>query len=66
MNERIKELAQQASTELCPIAKCYVGEAWYNKFAELVASECINIIESTTFNGYGLSVKEIKTRFGVK
>ena len=42
MNERIKQLAEQASKEAFPL----VSMAWMEKFAELIVKECINKIET--------------------
>jgi len=39
MNERIKELAEQASKEAFPL----VSMAWMEKFAELIVQECADI-----------------------
>jgi len=39
MNERIKELAEQASKEAFPL----VSMAWMEKFAELIVAECADI-----------------------
>ena len=47
MNERIKELAEQATTHL-PKTE-YSGEGWIfnkEKFAELIVRECIDKIET--------------------
>ena len=45
MNERIKELARQASKELDPTAGCLVSDTWRDKFAELIVGECANVLD---------------------
>jgi hypothetical protein len=50
MNERIKELAEQATTII--EATEYSGEGWIfnkEKFAELIVRECIDIVEGGNF-----------------
>ena len=42
MNERIKELAEQARL----LTGWPVGEVEYQKFAELIVQECISILET--------------------
>jgi len=42
MNERIKELAKQASKEAFPLGSM----AWMEKFAELIIQECATIVDS--------------------
>jgi hypothetical protein len=41
MNERIKELAEQASKEAFPL----VSMAWMETFAELIVRKCASIVE---------------------
>ena len=67
MNDRIKQLAEQATTYIEPTATS--GEGWIfnkEKFAELIVKECASIVDN-----YGrwilydkLAVK-IKQHFGV-
>ena len=82
MNERIKELAEQATTYIDPSAND--GVCWdfdKEKFAELIVKECISILKPTQHHeafaeGYlggvdGLellnsNVEQIKEHFGVK
>ena len=50
MNERIKELAEQATTYIEPTADS--GEGWIfdkEKFAELIVRECIGVVEGGNF-----------------
>ena len=52
MNERIKELAEQATTYIDPSAND--GVCWNfdkEKFAELIVRECLNICEEMGDNG---------------
>jgi hypothetical protein len=45
MNERIKQLAEQATTRIDPTA--HDGACWYfdkEKFAELIVQECIGVL----------------------
>jgi hypothetical protein len=64
MNERIKEIAQEAKL----LTGWPVGHAEYQKFAELIIAECIDIcIEGNatqmTSNG---AAQFIKLRFGIE
>jgi hypothetical protein len=64
MNERIRELIEQATT----IEEHGWGASYENfdreKFAELIVQECIDLMQGFTFEE--LVVKVIKARFGVK
>jgi hypothetical protein len=42
MNERIRELAEQASKEAFPVGSM----AWMETFAELIVRECADLIDS--------------------
>ena len=74
MNERIKELAQQAG---CSIDGMGYGEGNVEKFAELIVRECIGCCEQvisdpvpesvdTWLNGGEQCIQEIKEHFGIK
>ena len=74
MNERIKELAQQAG---CSIDGMGYGEGNVEKFAELIVRECIGCCEQvisdpvpesvdTWLNGGSQCIDEIKQHFGVE
>ena len=74
MNERIKELAQQAG---CSIDGMGYGEGNVEKFAELIIRECIGccgqvisdpVPESVDswLNGGEQCIQEIKQHFGVE
>jgi len=74
MNERIKELAEQATTYIDPSAND--GVCWdfdKEKFAELIVKECIE--QASIGNGHGnnqwdraltFASKNIKEHFGVE
>ena len=47
MNERIKQLAEQASKEAFPL----VSMAWMQLFAELIVRECLKIVEPDQTSG---------------
>jgi len=64
MNERIKELAEQATTYIDPSAND--GVCWNfdkEKFAELIVRECMT---NLYLNGYDDAVVQIQKHFGVK
>ena len=74
MNERIKELAEQAEEWNADGDKCEVNLA---KFAELIVRECIGCCEQvisdpvpesvdTWLNGGSQCIDEIKQHFGVE
>ena len=75
MNERIKELADEAG--FFPTELTQVGPS-VDKFAQLIVKECVDIVSGTAvdtppndlFYGYNLGVNKaaenIKERFGVK
>jgi hypothetical protein len=74
MNERIRELARQASKEAFPINSI----AFMEKFAELIVRECMNIVSNQTtldtnedfregFNhGLKYAWTDIRKHFGIK
>jgi len=71
MNERIQELAEQASKEAFPLGSM----AWMEKFAELIVRECAGICEcewngdADTFaasEAYNECADAIKEHFGVE
>jgi len=73
MNDRIKKLAEQATTRIDPSA--HDGVCWdfdKEKFAELIVQECIDIIApysvrmSRPGEEYLHPIQEIKQHFGVK
>jgi hypothetical protein len=68
MNERIKQLWDQASGEFCkqnPYATIMLPEPLREKFAELIVKECASV--ALMSNGNNLYVCElIKEHFGVE
>ncbi len=63
MNERIKELLEQAGVKYVTMPKDTV----YEKFAELIVLECVGIVENQgKFSRYDTLAKKIKKHFGVE
>jgi hypothetical protein len=68
MNERIKELLEQAGVKYVTMPKDTV----YEKFAELIVQECCDVLQTETIrhDGYGYNQgflhKKIKQHFGVE
>lgn len=73
MNERIRELAEQARKKPMGNSWCYTNpEEFEQKFAELIVQECIDIIAPYTVRmsrpgeEYLHPIQEIKKNFGVE
>jgi hypothetical protein len=69
MNERIKELAEQALNEYSATYhnEAKIPEAYLEKFAELIVEEVYDYILNATFDDEPWpSRKEVKEHFGVK
>jgi hypothetical protein len=68
MNEKIKQLAEQATTYIKPTSTS--GEGWIfdkAKFAELIIRECADIAENQgRFLKYDMLAKKIKENFEIK
>ena len=68
MNEKIKQLAEQATTYIEPTSTS--GEGWIfnkEKFAELIIHECADIAENQgRFLRYDVLAKKIKENFEIK
>ena len=68
MNEKIKQLADQATTYIEPTYSS--GEGWIfdkEKFAESIIRECANIVENQgKFLRYTDMASKIKENFGIK
>ena len=67
MNERIKQLAEQATTYIEPTANS--GEGWIfdkEKFAELIVKECANQVDWILAEGGKTQGDLIKEHFGVE
>ena len=62
MNERIKELLEQAGVKYVTMPKDTV----YEKFAELIVLECANIADKYVVDGDWHIAEIIKQHFGVK
>jgi hypothetical protein len=73
MNERIKELANKAVGK----RSCYMIEAEYIKFAELIVQECAQVMKAEgeqfsldqnfdAVKGVGRCMRRIREHFGVK
>ena len=68
MNERIRELAEQATLAVTKPDGHYIVQAWQAKFAELIVRECADIANQWQVSEHpGLLVKDvIKQHFGVE
>ena len=70
MNERIKELAEQATLAVTKPDGHYIVQAWQAKFAELIVKECIDIAyeyDAPKMSGPGMIIgNRIKEHFGVE
>ncbi len=71
MNERIKELAEQARKKPLGDSWCYADPTEFQqKFAELIVRECIDIvspyaIRMENFDG-GHPITDLKKHFGIE
>jgi hypothetical protein len=64
MNERIRELAVQATQEFSP---AFESNKWQEKFAELIVKECVDIVKWTpSMFPNDAIIKNIKEHFGVE
>jgi hypothetical protein len=62
MNERIKELLEQAGVKYVNMPKDTV----YEKFAELIIQECATVIEKNLFQGIGWNTsRAVRKHFGI-
>ena len=52
MNERIKELAEQATVAVTKPDGHYIVQAWQAKFAELIVREMCGMMEQAEDDGY--------------
>ena len=62
MNERIKELAEQAG--MGPMGIAFSSEIM-QKFAELIVQECADIVDRAISDG-GVDGRSLKEHFGVE
>ena len=64
MNERIRELAEQATVFVAD----YDGQRWQidpEKFAELIVRECADFVDNAISDG-GIDGRSLKEHFGVE
>ena len=68
MNERIRELAEQAELTIRTSKGTYMSHPEFNKkFAELLVRECIGIVKQRWINpDEDVIAEEIKQHFGVE
>ena len=73
MNERIRELAEQAGLELDndlalePEPIYYTTQKDLEKLAELIVRECAGVVEKNLFESIGWNTsKKVKQHFGVE
>jgi hypothetical protein len=67
MNERIKQLAEQATTRIEPTSTS--GEGWIfdkEKFAELIVRECIQAVKNVGGYNEEYHMNAIKKYFGIE
>jgi len=63
MNERIKELLEQAGVKFVVMPK----DTEYEKFAKLIVEECATVIEKNLFQGIGWNTsRAVKRHFGIE
>jgi len=65
MNERIKELAEQADMHDFVLEAMGIGEE-FEKFAELIVRECASVVNSRDDSDTGFWANLIKEHFGVE
>ena len=62
MNERIKELLEQAGVKFVVMPE----DTEYEKFAKLIIEECAMVIEKNLFQGIGWNTsRAVKRHFGI-
>lgn len=81
MNERIKQLAEQATLAVTKPDGHYIVQEWQAKFAELIVKECAEVIDDGRFsimecegnshrvsynNGIYYALSSVKKNFGVE
>lgn len=70
MNERIKELADNATHYANGVCDADTTADWYEtrdqKFAELIIRECVEIADRCAENGSWIAGYRIKQHFGVE
>ena len=68
MNERIKELADQAELTIRTSIGTYMSHPEFNKkFAELIVSDCLDIVDENVSGMVGVNaMKKIEEHFGMR
>ena len=70
MNERIKQLAEQAYSLCGKHSNDYNGPAFTEKFAELIIQDCMDVVDGytkgRTFDTHYDAVAQIEQLFGIK
>ena len=69
MNERIKQLAEQAELPLLDVdGNCKYGDTYFSKekFAELIVQECIQAVKNVGGYNEDYHMNAIKKYFGVE
>ncbi len=66
MNERIKELAEQAYAVCGKHSNNYNGPEFSAKFAELIVKECAAEADKCAERGSWMAARRIKQHFGVE
>ena len=66
MNERIKELAEQAGYKDLPTVRLAFQGFDKEKFAELIVKECMQVADLSNVTGKSIIGQRIKEHFGVK
>ena len=69
MNERIRELAEQAYEDVIKNTPSFLvtKELYEQKFAELIVRECIDIVENQgAYMRYNYLAEQVRKHFGVK
>ncbi len=65
MNERIKQLAEQAGAGWDHKYHWYVGSETMQKFAELIVKECVGVADHSNVTGKSIIGQRIKEHFAV-
>lgn len=65
MNERIRELAEQATKQVTKPDGHYIVQEWQKVFAELIVKECADISDASFHNG-SAGYTAILKHFGVE
>ena len=66
MNERIKQLAEQAGAGWDHKYHWYVGSETMQKFAELIVKECVDVADYSSVKGKSIIGQRIREHFGVE